>query len=189
MTADQVTAAFGDGVLLADFTGYDVTKDGDDVTGITVNFANATSITKNHPYLIKVSSTVTSFVADGVAVVVGTPTYTPATGKSFVGTYVAETTIPNDGLFLYNNKFWYSTGKTRMKAFRAYFNFADVLTDKGAATAPISMSFDGEGTTRIDVVRDLTGDGETAFYDLNGRRVETPSKGIYILNGKKVVIK
>lgn len=188
MTADQVTAAFGEGVLLADFTGYDVTKDGDDVTGITVNFANATSITKNHPYLIKVASTVSSFVADGVDVVIGTPTYTPATGKSFIGTYVAETTVPNNGLFLYNNKFYYSTGKTKMKAFRAYFNFADVLTDKGTATAPISMSFDGEGTTRIDVVRDLTGEG-SEFYDLNGRRVETPSKGIYIVNGKKVVIK
>lgn len=188
MTAEQVTAAFGNDVLLADFTGYDVTKDGDDVTGITVNFANATTITKNHPYLIKVSSTVSSFVADGVDVVIGTPTYTPATGKSFVGTYVAETTVPNNGLFLYNNKFYYSTGKTKMKGFRAYFNFADVLTDKGTATAPISMSFDGEGTTRIDVVRDLTGEG-SEFYDLNGRRVETPSKGIYIVNGKKVVIK
>lgn len=187
MTAEQVTAAFGNDVLLADFTGYDVTKDGDDVTGITVNFANATSITKNHPYLIKVASTVSSFVADGVDVVIGTPTYTPATGKSFVGTYVAETTVPNNGLFLYNNKFYYSTGKTKMKAFRAYFNFADVLADKSVAGAPILMSFDGEGTTGIEVIRDLMEEG--VYYDLNGRRVETPSKGIYILNGKKVVIK
>ena len=187
MTAEQVTAAFGNDVLLADFTGYDVTKDGDDVTGITVNFANATSITKNHPYLIKVASTVSSFVTDGVSVVVGTPTYTPETGKSFVGTYVAETTIPNNGLFLYNNKFYYSTGKTKMKAFRAYFNFADVLANKSVASAPIHMSFDGEGTTGIEVIRDLMEEG--VYYDLNGRRVETPSKGIYILNGKKVVIK
>ena len=187
MTADQVTAAFGEGVLLADFTGYDVTKDGDDVTGITVNFANATTITKNRPCLIKVPTTVSSFVADGVDVVIGTPTYTPATGKSFIGTYVAETTVPNNGLFLYNNKFYYSTGKTKMKGFRAYFNFADVLADKSVAGAPILMSFDGEGTTGIEVIRDLMEEG--VYYDLNGRRVETPSKGIYILNGKKVVIK
>ena len=189
MTAEQVTAAFGNDVLLADFTGYDVTKDGDDVTGITVNFANATSITNNHPYLIKVASTVSSFVADGVAVVEGTPTYTPATGKSFIGTYVAETTVPNNGLFLYNNKFYYSTGKTKMKAFRAYFNFADVLADKSVAGAPICMSFDGQGTTAIGEVRSLTEEVRGEIYDLNGRRVETPSKGIYILNGKKVVIK
>jgi hypothetical protein len=30
---------------------------------------------------------------------------------------------------------------------------------------------------------------ELKFYDLNGRRVENPTKGIYIVNGKKVVIK
>ena len=29
----------------------------------------------------------------------------------------------------------------------------------------------------------------TVIYDLSGRRVENPTKGIYIINGKKVVIK
>ena len=192
MTAEQVTAAFGNDVLLADFTGYDVTKDGDDVTGITVNFANATTITKNHPYLIKVASTVSSFVADGVDVVIGTPTYTPATGKSFVGTYVAETTVPNNGLFLYNNKFYYSTGKTKMKAFRAYFNFADVLADKSVAGAPILMSFDGEGTTSLSEEIRVNSEefaSGNEYYTLDGRLVKTPTKGVYIHNGKKVVIK
>ena len=27
------------------------------------------------------------------------------------------------------------------------------------------------------------------FYDLQGRKVEVPSEGIYIINGKKVVVK
>ena len=27
------------------------------------------------------------------------------------------------------------------------------------------------------------------YYDLSGRRVEKPTKGIYIVNGKKVVVK
>ena len=29
--------------------------------------------------------------------------------------------------------------------------------------------------------------GEEVFYDLNGRRVAKPTKGIFIMNGKKVV--
>ncbi len=29
--------------------------------------------------------------------------------------------------------------------------------------------------------------GENAFYDLNGRKVSKPTKGVYIQNGKKVV--
>ncbi len=49
----------------------------------------------------------------------------------------------------------------------------------------------------VEVVQGETGinpyptlpEGETVYYDLSGRRVEHPTKGIYIINGKKVVIK
>ena len=49
----------------------------------------------------------------------------------------------------------------------------------------------------IEVVQGETGisptlalpQGEGVYYDLSGRRVEHPTKGLYILNGKKVVIK
>ncbi|MBO7280004.1 MAG: hypothetical protein J6V00_02450, partial [Bacteroidaceae bacterium] len=30
---------------------------------------------------------------------------------------------------------------------------------------------------------------DNIYYDLSGRRVENPTKGIYILNGKKVYVK
>ena len=30
---------------------------------------------------------------------------------------------------------------------------------------------------------------EGVYYDLNGRAVENPANGIYIINGKKVIIK
>ena len=36
---------------------------------------------------------------------------------------------------------------------------------------------------------ELSDDDKAVIYDLNGRRVEQPSKGIYIKNGKKVVVK
>ena len=62
MSADQVTTAFGEGVQLADFNGYTV-NDGN----ISVDFALATAIAANHPYIIKVTSAVTSFsVLDAV---------------------------------------------------------------------------------------------------------------------------
>ena len=40
----------------------------------------------------------------------------------------------------------------------------------------------------LDEVRSKTNDGRGVYFDLQGRRVTQPQKGIYIVNGKKVVI-
>ncbi len=52
------------------------------------------------------------------------------------------------------------------------------------------FGLDDDGTTSIDVrskMEEVRGDG--LYYDLNGRRIMNPTKGIYIVNGKKIVIK
>ena len=45
------------------------------------------------------------------------------------------------------------------------------------------------GTTGIDDVRSQMEEGRSVVYDLQGRQVMNPTKGLYIINGKKVVIK
>lgn len=50
------------------------------------------------------------------------------------------------------------------------------------------FSFDEE-TTGIDGVKGQKEDVRGVYYDLQGRRVEHPTKGLYIVNGKKVIIK
>lgn len=58
---------------------------------------------------------------------------------------------------------------------------------KAEAGARLIMVFDGEATGVASVSRVATGE---QYYDLNGRRVAQPKKGgMYILNGKKVVVK
>ena len=54
-----------------------------------------------------------------------------------------------------------------------------------------SIGGEGEGTTSIDNLNVNDNDNEATWYDLNGRRLQgKPSqKGIYIKNGKKVVVK
>ena len=55
--------------------------------------------------------------------------------------------------------------------------------------ASYSFRFDGEGTTGISEVKGENGEVKTIF-DLTGRKVETISApGIYIVNGKKVLVK
>ena len=59
-----------------------------------------------------------------------------------------------------------------------------------APAKELILSFDDDETTDIESV---TTDEETkdndVYYNLNGQRVSNPQKGIYIHNGKKVIIK
>jgi hypothetical protein len=54
------------------------------------------------------------------------------------------------------------------------------------APAP-SMAIEGDATG-ISEVRSMTEDGKNDIYDLQGRKVQNPGKGLYIVNGKKVII-
>ena len=200
MTEAQVKAAFGNDVELADFTGYETTENGDDIESITVNFDDVTAIEANHPYIIKVSSAVTEFTADGVTIA---PEDNPCveydnglTGKkrkvlgTFTGTYVADFDFYNEAenypLFISQNKFYYATENTNhMKAFRAYFDFVDNLPEVEGAESRIFMHI-GDKVTGIRSIRQ-TSDG--SYYDLQGRRVVKPGKGLYVKDGRKVVVK
>lgn len=199
--AEKMTEAFGAGVEVKDFTGYDIVESGEDIVGIAISFQAATAMLANHPYLIKVANAITyddGFTVDGVDI---DPEDEPivsfgfTTGKGskavyhpadFVGTYVADTTVPENDLFISNNKFYYSAGATNMKAFRAYFEFDDVLTALDEAGARISIV--DEDVTGINTVHS-SGFKAEGTYDLQGRKIENPKKGLYINNGKKVVVK
>lgn len=193
MTEEQVQEAFGSDVQLADFTGYEASEDDDEnIVGIKVNFEAVNAIEANHPYIIKVSSPVTEFTVDGVDI---DPEEEPTKSaikrtkkqwSEMIGTYVAETVVEEQMLFLSGGNFWYSMGNTKMKGYRAYFDFYDVLTEVEEAGVRMFVDFGGE-QTRIDGIDN--GQPETdSVYDLSGRKVSSPQhNGVYIINGKKVL--
>jgi hypothetical protein len=207
MTEEQVKEAFGEEVQLADFDGCDTEEDGDDNTvGITVKFNEATAIEANHPYIIKVTEPLTQFTANGVtiepedeAVVTSVALRTGSGTKKdpyvyfydyFTGSYVANTEVPTMALFLSGGKFYYSAGKNRMKAFRAYFELYFNLTDveETYAGENVKMAFNKDGgTTRIgEMVNDKWSNGQC--FDLSGRAITRPhTKGVYVIDGRKVV--
>lgn len=210
MTEEQVKTAFGDDVELAGFTGCKTTTDEyDNINKIEVNFKTASTIEANHPYVIKVSSAVNEFTADNVDIsidqeevsvecdefeytyIVDKITYTGFLYNRFVGTYVANTVVPDECLFLSDNKFYYSTGKTKMKGYRAYFEFYDVLAIAEESAAKIRLVIIEEEAMGIN---DLQGEeiqkAKSGWYTIGGRKLkEKPTvKGIYIAGGKKVAI-
>lgn len=194
MTGEQVAATFGSNVQIGDLDDYETEESGRDVTAIVVKF-NAVTITDgieaNHPYIIKVSegNGKSSYRIDNVDITPGDPVKKISRKDKFVGTYKAETIVPEFCLFLNGNKFWYSTGKTKMKAFRAYFDFNDVLSEVENASNSISLTF--EQTNGIDQLTQAP--SMEGVYDLQGRKIqvderkpESLKKGVYIINGKKV---
>lgn len=208
MTEDQVIYIFGEGTKLAEFHDYSVSNEGNDVTAISVSFKETEEeegvyFWANYPYIIKATKNVTDFSIytsiDDVNLQDAVSSSTYKSGKStypkgkFTGTYVAQTIIPANKLFLNDNKFFYSTGATKMKAFRAYFDFIDVLTDANSANARVMMSIGGE-TTKIDA-RTMEPIETGKVYNMAGQYVgeaentDNLAKGIYIVNGKKKVIK
>ena len=64
---------------------------------------------------------------------------------------------------------------------KAYLKFNEEIS------APaLSLEINGD-VTGIDTIQKQAVSGE--FYNLNGQRIAQPTKGLYIVNGKKVVIK
>lgn len=200
MTGSQVTSAFGNDVQLADFSDWTIEEDGEgNIVRIIISFENVVAtggMESNHPYLIKVSQPVTEFTADGVTI---TPEEEPMTmvkhgtkkrdpESYMIGTYAANTVLDEFMLFLNGNKFWYSSGLTKMKAFRAYFNIYDILTSVENAEAKVFFTF--AETTGIKNVNDGDADGniDDSWYTIDGQKLnrEPVQKGIYIHQGKKI---
>ena len=79
---------------------------------------------------------------------------------------------------------FYGLNGTTLAGFKSY-----LPSDKVASARELKMVFDDEvtGIRTIDNGQKTLKNG--AFYDLSGRRVQNPQHGLYIVNGKKVVIK
>ena len=78
-----------------------------------------------------------------------------------------------------------STTGVTMPANKAY---VQVAASAFTSAHELSISFGDEDVTAINAVKDVT-KADNRYYNLSGQVVANPTKGIYILNGKKVVIK
>ncbi len=113
-----------------------------------------------------------------------------------VGTLEAMTLNETDGeytnYYLSNGKegvgFYKVNGSVKLGAHRAYLPLKKGTADN-ANTRYIGFTFD-DGATSIDPLSASDADeNNAAYYNLQGQRVDNPTKGLYIKNGKKVIVR
>ncbi len=157
---------------------------------LSLTFGNAASIVAGTPYLVKVTSNVVNPTFDGVTISKTAVPFT-STNVDFIPTLgLTEITgdDANDILFLGSgNTLLHPTAlPANMKGFRAYFQ----LKGDAALARSFSMDFGDGETTGIITIENGQSATDKAIYDLQGRRVNgTAQKGVYVVNGKKVIIK
>lgn len=211
MTAEQVNSQLAPAGLMT-FSGSSFESS----TGtLTLNFADATTINAGIPYIIKWNNAdnIINPVFTGVVINNTNPAVVGSDGAaSFVGTYAPVNiyTTEKKNLYLGNdNKLYYPTSSDfNVNAFRAYFQLNNGLTagEPNSHVKSFVLNFDGEEIlTGIAPLLSPEGMnhsplGETEgapWYDLSGRKLSTRQivnsstlpKGIYINQGRKIVIK
>ena len=164
-----------------------------------VAYITTGTLRANYPYFIRPKSPeacALEYVAEGV-------TLYPAVEKKIVtssvaniftlsGTHKAMSEDELDGYLAvsYDGAWRPSTG---IKAHRLYFKIEENDNSPFATTAAKSIRIvvrgEGDGTTGVEEL-ETENEEVKAIYDLTGRRVqETVKGGIYIINGKKVLVK
>ena len=114
-------------------------------------------------------------------------TYNNVTDKTGLGFYLGVATV---------NGTTYKDGSyVNASPYKAYLKVTvEAATEASAAAPARGFAFPGDGETTgiecITVTDEGTGNNWVeGIYDLQGRKVSKPTKGVYINNGKKVIIK
>ena len=156
----------------------------DEVAGDALVLEEAESFVANTPYLVNGAEGTYNFSGYSIA---EEDNYTVGL---FTGTYVEIEEAPVGSYVLQKNDdvvAFYLVGEEIQPTVGAYHCYLTVPAE--VAGAPMFSISRGEDTTGIENAT-LNTQHSTVIYDLMGRRVDTMVKGnMYIVNGKKVIVK
>lgn len=168
---------------------------------LTLAFTDApATIAAGTPFIIKWTSgaDLVSPVFSGVTISNATNNGTSADGKvTFTGLVSALNIAADDlaKLFLGNgNKLYAPMSGIKFGACRAYFQLNGITMNPsvGGGVKAFVLDFGDGGATSIQHIDGLQRDGQSpGWYTLDGRRMDgqPQQRGVYIKNGRKVVIK
>ena len=174
------------------YTHYDAWED-----KLYLYFKQATEIKAGKPYIVKPKSLIENPTFNNVQIARSSAFIESGdVGVFFVGNFDPAPLEKGNTFNLYlgsDDKLYYpGTENFKVNAFRAYFlvDSSDAGASESDDVRSIYLNF---GDDEPSVVRDIdNGQWKTdnVVYDLNGRKVNVPlKKGLYIRNGRKVVIK
>ena len=173
---------------------------------LTLNFTDATEIEAGTPYIVKWNATTPNYVENPVFNNVtisnaNNPVETDVV--DFVGTFSPYDIFTEEKTNLYlgaDNKLYYPAGENltsfTVNAFRAFFQLKNGLT-AGEPTAPelgikaFVLNIDDRETGIEEVQGSEFRVQASGWYSIDGRKLEgrPKSKGIYLFEGRKVLIK
>ena len=157
------------------------------VSGATLHFDEVADAQSHTPYLVAVFGDV-NVTEDCSNLDVTSMTINSKTvdGYTFNGTFTGKKNADALGLYILQRKMQWgkvTSGSVYLPPFRAFI-------EAPATSASQLTGIIGDGNaTGIDRIVTTDLDGTERWYDLSGRRIATPAKGIYINNGRKVVVK
>ena len=170
---------------------------------LTLTFADASAIEAGKPYLVKVAADIVNPFFENVTIEsaltpseTGNVVFVPTTGKTLVTGPTGHENDESSVLFLANgNELQYPSvvntpaeADSYLKGFRAYFQLKD-----GAAARDFRLDLgEGELTGIADTTLLINNESimNNDIYNLSGQKVNGKlAKGLYIVNGRKVVVK
>lgn len=151
---------------------YNITGNEGDVLTTT----KAETIEANKPVMLKGNGEI-EFTAEGVEIAATTE---GAQQNGLLYGVYADTAVPTENTYVLQKQggdvnFYKAISDLTVNPFRAYLT---------TAAAAARLTFDFNEATGIKTVKTTEG---TEVYNLQGVRVANPTKGLYIVNGKKVI--
>lgn len=188
VTAEEIAAQFGANAQVAEFTGDE--QDGDKVS---VNFAKSDVITANVPFLLYLEAAPGEVKFLNKSVTFAAEPKVAGTKFDFVGLYAdgTSTTIADGDYIMAGGMLKCAAGGNAINAYRSYLKLKEA-----PQPARISIFMDGEligeaeGTGEATGINGIGVKQVDGLYNMGGQKVTgRTKKGVYIQNGKKVVIK
>lgn len=183
LTARQFAEAFGSEAQLSAFS---------TVSGSCIVFERQSEpeVEAGRPYLVYIpeGKATGEYLFTGITTFAASPQTVRGSSLAFYGSYLNKTTVPAGSYVMSGGKMYHTATDRTMRGMRAY------LHDTQNPSQAYTFRFDGGDVTAVGAVK--AGDADGGVYDVSGRCVargrdalKRLPRGVYIVDGKKQVIK